>query len=244
MTRFARRWQWRMAVVASVAIAVPWMTAAMPPPAYTGKIWSPFPVPGTPSVPAKPLKPAAGVAARARIAAQAMNHQPAGASRPVPARVPVRASWPAAAAGSVTLATARAAGHGRAAVPAPARAGRTPVLVGATAGGHVTGRVSVQVASHAAAVAAGVRGVIFSVAGSSGAGGRVRVALNYKSFARNYGGAWASRLRLVELPSCALTDPRLATCRQPQVLPGGNDYKTQVLSATVALPGMPKLHGG
>ncbi len=248
MGRLARqwRWRWRLAVVTTVVAAVPAITAAMPPPSYTGKIWSPFPLPGTPSVHGRPLTAAAGVAARARIAAEAMSRQPAGASRPVAWRLPSRASWPAGGAAAVTLVPkAGAAGAGQApAVAAPIRAGRLPVLVGEAAGSKAAGRVRVTVASHAAAVAAGVRGVVFTVAGASGAGGRVRVALDYRSFARNLGGAWASRLRLVELPGCSLTDPRLAVCRQVRVLRGGNDYKAQVLSATVGLPGLPELPGG
>ena len=43
--------------------------------------------------------------------------------------------------------------------------------------------------------------------------GRVAVEVDYAAFAHAYGGDWASRLRLVELPACALTTPKAAKCR-------------------------------
>jgi hypothetical protein len=57
----------------------------------------------------------------------------------------------------------------------------------------------------------------------SGGPGPVRVRLDYARFARNYGGAWASRLKLVEMPACALTTPGARGCRTMTPVTGSND---------------------
>ncbi|MEU6988591.1 RHS repeat-associated core domain-containing protein [Streptomyces sp. NPDC046324] len=42
--------------------------------------------------------------------------------------------------------------------------------------------------------------------------GAVEASIDYSGFARAYGGAFASRLRLVKLPACALTTPQASGC--------------------------------
>ncbi len=54
---------------------------------------------------------------------------------------------------------------------------------------------------------AGVEGLLFKVSGGS-----AKVEVDYSSFRWAYGGDWASRLRLVELPECALTTPGKREC--------------------------------
>lgn len=57
--------------------------------------------------------------------------------------------------------------------------------------------------SRQAAAAAGVKGGLFTLRDAEGAaGGRVRLSLDYGSFAYAYGGDYAARLHLVELPGC------------------------------------------
>ena len=96
-------------------------------------------------------------------------------------------------------------------------------------------------APHPVAAAAGVHGVVFSVASddSGTAAGPVHVSLDYASFAHAYGGDYASRLRLVELPACALTTPGVAACRQQTPLPAGSadSVRASQLGADVNLPG-------
>ena len=110
-------------------------------------------------------------------------------------------SWPAAASATVTVAGAMA------------RAGDTPVLVGPASGSPrvaaaVPVQVQVTVAPQQTAAALGVYGVVFTVTPAAGsAGSRVRVSVDYTRFAHAYGGDYAGRLHLVELPSCALTTP-------------------------------------
>jgi hypothetical protein len=101
-------------------------------------------------------------------------------------------------------------------------------------------RVTVGMASQAAASALGVRGVVFTVARADGraGSGRVHVSLDYSAFADAYGGNYAARIHLVELPACALTTPQLARCRK-QVQPvSADDAKTGQVGADVTLPGL------
>ncbi len=95
-------------------------------------------------------------------------------------------------------------------------------------------------ASHVTASALRVYGLVFSLARSDGslAGGRVHVSLGYSSFAQATGGNYASRLRLVELPGCALTTPRLARCRTQTPVRSADSVRTTWLGSDVALPAL------
>ncbi|WP_422125638.1 polymorphic toxin-type HINT domain-containing protein [Streptomyces caatingaensis] len=57
------------------------------------------------------------------------------------------------------------------------------------------------------------------------------VRVDYSSYAQAYGGGYASRLRLVELPSCAITSPDKAACRTTKPLATKNDTEKQILTA-------------
>ncbi|MBC3844524.1 hypothetical protein GXW82_43385 [Streptacidiphilus sp. 4-A2] len=65
----------------------------------------------------------------------------------------------------------------------------------------------------------------------------MRLALGYRLFATAFGGDWASRLRLTELPACALTTPQLAACRVGVPVAATNSATAQQLSADITLPG-------
>ncbi|MEV7279286.1 RHS repeat-associated core domain-containing protein [Streptomyces sp. NPDC093111] len=102
-----------------------------------------------------------------------------------------------------------------------------------------TTRVDVTVADRAATRRAGVDGVLLSVrpaAGTTGsaASGRSEVSVDYAAFKGAYGGDWAARLRLVELPGCALTTPERAECQRRRPLAGRND--TEKLRVSAELP--------
>jgi hypothetical protein len=185
----------------------------------------------------------------------------------VPVMHPYRAaavSWPAAASATAVIPAGAGGGSGSLAAGPSAgsvRAGDLPVWVGppdtaaTKAGGktvtaaETTGatgsQVQVVMASHATASALGVHGVVLSVApagsagGAGGAGGRVHVSVDYSSFADAYGGNYASRLRVVELPACAVTTPRVAACRkQTPVSSGSADgVRTDQVGADITLPG-------
>ncbi|WP_152627093.1 RHS repeat domain-containing protein [Streptacidiphilus melanogenes] len=81
-------------------------------------------------------------------------------------------------------------------------------------------------------------GVLLSVSGLSAAPhGKVRFDLGYRDFAGAFGADWASRLRLVELPACAVTTPHVAACRKQTPLVATNSVPTQTLSAELPVSG-------
>jgi hypothetical protein len=96
--------------------------------------------------------------------------------------------------------------------------------------------VRVHVLSHAVALAAGVRGVVFTATADS-AGGPVRLGLSYARFSQVSGGGYGLGLGLAELPGCALTTPRRPACRAWAKLAWRNDPAAQSVSAPVTLPG-------
>jgi RHS repeat-associated protein len=88
------------------------------------------------------------------------------------------------------------------------RAGTLPVLVGDAS---QAGSVTVRVADQGTAQAAGLHGMLFTV--GSSAAGAATVAVDDSSFKFAYGGDYASRLHLVEMPACSLTTPKVARCQ-------------------------------
>ncbi|OIK01331.1 hypothetical protein BIV25_05835 [Streptomyces sp. MUSC 14] len=64
---------------------------------------------------------------------------------------------------------------------------------------------------------------------------KVDVTLDYSAYTQHYGGDWGSRLRLVQLPACAATDPGRADCAEPTEIKSANDLTEQRLTARVAL---------
>ncbi|MGW0824259.1 RHS repeat-associated core domain-containing protein [Streptomyces sp. NPDC002845] len=95
-------------------------------------------------------------------------------------------------------------------------------------------RVDVLDPERAAQLGAGVLlGVERADGGEKAA--EVRLSVDYSEFAEGYGGSYASRLRLVQLPSCAtVAVPGSKDCpEQPKVLPTVNDAKTGTVSADV-----------
>jgi RHS repeat-associated protein len=99
--------------------------------------------------------------------------------------------------------------------------------------------VAVRVLAHQRAAAAGVKGVLFTVASSSAGGGPARVGVSYAGFAQAYGGNYGQSLRLAELPACALTTPAAPGCRRETPLASLNDTAADTVSAAVALPAAP-----
>ena len=112
----------------------------------------------------------------------------------------------------------------------------TPVWAqSAGAAGRPAAAVAVRVLSHAAATAAGVKGVVFTAA-APGAAGSARIGVDYAGFADVFGGNYGLSLGLVELPACALTTPKRAACRRQTPLESVNDAAAKSVSAQVALP--------
>ena len=202
--------------------------------------------------------PGAGQAGQAGSAGQAGRARPAG----VPVKVlkpearghfraanqaskPFRATatrWPSAASASAALPGARP-GHG--AGPMVRIAG-TPLWVQSMGGVQATGagqrvaapsKVTATVLAHSRAAALGVSGLVFRLDAAEPAGpaGRVQVRLDYSSFAQAYGGNYGTRLRLAELPACALTTPKRVACRTQTPLRSIQNYQTDTVSAVLPL---------
>jgi RHS repeat-associated protein len=166
-------------------------------------------------------------------------------------------SWPAP--GTATVALTAPASRGARAGAGPSagsvRAGRLPVWVGqpdAAGAGSArkvrtaafasvaspVSRARVSLASRRTARALGVRGVVVSVARADGAAvpGRVHISVSYRGFGQAYGGDFGSRLRLVELPGCALSSPEVAACRRQVPVGSLNDVRRSWVGADVTLP--------
>ncbi|MFG3715047.1 RHS repeat domain-containing protein [Micromonospora sp. NPDC047730] len=109
----------------------------------------------------------------------------------------------------------------RPAPPAPVwpAAGETPAV-------RADGAARVRVLDRAAARRAGVAGLLFTVE----AAGAATVRVDYSGFAGAYGGSYGSRLRLVQLPGCAVTTPELPQCRTGTPLAGRHDRAARTLT--------------
>ncbi|MGW2525033.1 RHS repeat-associated core domain-containing protein [Streptomyces sp. NPDC001617] len=157
--------------------------------------------------------------------------------------VPTHTAWPAAKTGTLKLTAPKHA----AAAGSRAVAAGTPVWAQAVAPrkGTYTGptALGVSVQSRSLSARLGVSGPVWSLATHQSAGtaasdsGRVKVGLDYGAFREAVGGNYASRLRLVELPACALTTPQLAKCRKQTALTSTNNPKTTAVSAQITLGG-------
>ncbi|MFB6518668.1 polymorphic toxin-type HINT domain-containing protein [Streptomyces sp. NPDC056401] len=131
----------------------------------------------------------------------------------------------------VTLATPLAADATTAAAAKPANPAAPPSTS--------PSRVRVDLADRAAAARAGINGVLVNVKRSDGGSvpTPLTVALDYSAFKGAYGGDWASRLRFVALPQCALATPELAQCRAQSPVLFRNDPRTSTLTARIDVPG-------
>ncbi|WP_343238976.1 RHS repeat-associated core domain-containing protein [Streptomyces sp. SID9124] len=96
--------------------------------------------------------------------------------------------------------------------------------------------VQVQVLDRAATQDLGVDGIVLALRPTEGAKGAVDVQVDYSGFRNAYGGDWASRLILRELPACAATSPGRKGCAAGRTLPTENDTKSGSLSTRLELP--------
>ncbi|WP_423836167.1 RHS repeat-associated core domain-containing protein [Streptomyces cathayae] len=152
-------------------------------------------------------------------------------------QAPPDAAWPKADTAVVELPASVAKGTARTAV----RAKGLPLTLdtGGIAGAKpASGAVEARVLGREAAKKADVDGLLFTLRskgegkdGPTGRAGRVRAKLDYSGFAEAYGGGYAPRLTLVELPACALTTPDEARCRTSKPVAAVNDTEKQTLTA-------------
>ncbi|WP_412103894.1 RHS repeat-associated core domain-containing protein [Streptomyces californicus] len=104
-----------------------------------------------------------------------------------------------------------------------------------------SGTARITLLDQKAADEAGITGVLLSAAAE--AAGTAEVSVDYSGFASAFGGGWAERLRLVQLPACVLTTPKKAACRKQTPLKTDNNASKQSVTAQVTLaeaePGAP-----
>ncbi|QUW84476.1 ricin-type beta-trefoil lectin domain protein [Streptomyces mirabilis] len=208
---------------------------------FKGTVWNPKSLPDTPSVGSHSLQPRT----TARVTAQ----------KALPRYRAATPTWPAVGTSTLSLtrsatATKRSTAAGASSQPVPVsrpvKAGHLPVWVapaptvggGAkTASAATPSSVRVRMTSHAQALRAGTEGMLLDVTRTDGGTGtgKVQVVIDYSSIAKAYGGGYGSRLRLVQLPSCALTTPQLAACRTRTPIRFTNRPGADQLTATLTL---------
>ncbi|MFG2775076.1 RHS repeat-associated core domain-containing protein [Streptomyces sp. NPDC048350] len=156
-------------------------------------------------------------------------------------RISSKVIWPNAATARVTL---------PATTGAQARAAGLPVELAKTSPAKKAPNANqktipaapvaadVRVLDRKATEALGIDGVVLSVARADGKTdpSQVNVTLDYSGFANAYTGNWSSRLRMVQLPACALTTPEKPACRATTPVASSNDTKDQTVTAQAATP--------
>lgn len=204
---------------------------------FKGTVWNPKALPVTPAVGSHALRQPVAV------------HPHGQALKPYRAAAPV---WPHAGSSTLSLTRAVADSTGSASarvvpVAGPVKASGLPVWVApATAAGHKAhtasvasgpAAVRVQVASHAKSLRAGADGILLGLTPTGG--GRVKVVIDYSSLAKAYGGGFGSRLRLVQVPACALSTPQLASCQTRTPIAFTNRAGAAQLTANLTLRSAP-----
>lgn len=97
------------------------------------------------------------------------------------------------------------------------------------------GAVEIRVADRPTAEAAGVDGIVMEVVPQDAeATAPVELTVDYSTFGDAYGGDWSARLRMVELPACALDTPDDPDCREQTEVESVNDPDSTTVTATVA----------
>ncbi|TDD89284.1 sugar-binding protein [Actinomadura darangshiensis] len=152
-----------------------------------------------------------------------------------------KVTWPSPGSAEVSVPSGPTgkAKSSRGAGAAASRAGKLPVEVlppGRTldAATPAAGKVRIRVLGQQTTRSLGVDGLAFTVARTDAAApGRVGVRLDYSKFAQAFGGAYGARLRLVQLPSCALTTPTMRECRTGKPVTASNNGAAKTLTADI-----------
>ncbi|RJL34202.1 RHS repeat-associated core domain-containing protein [Bailinhaonella thermotolerans] len=115
----------------------------------------------------------------------------------------------------------------------------------AVRGANPARATAVDVLDRAATERAGVRGVLFRVGGADSVAPsrapsvqKVPVEIDYSGYRHAYGGDWATRLTVTQLPECALTNPGAAGCARRTTVLSANDVKAGRLTANVSTGGL------
>ncbi|MFK4222766.1 RHS repeat-associated core domain-containing protein [Streptomyces sp. NPDC019890] len=120
-------------------------------------------------------------------------------------------TWPSAGTAELTLPVKGSA----AAAPGslPLTLGQPVAAKGAKSKPAAARSLKVRVLDQNEATRLGVKGVVLTTTGPA-SGGSAQLGVGYAKFASAYGGDWAGRLQVLQLPACALTTPGQAKCRK------------------------------
>ncbi|WP_371660677.1 RHS repeat-associated core domain-containing protein [Streptomyces sp. NBC_00280] len=182
--------------------------------------------PGIPDQRVSKVKEVDGPGAR-EARAKVTTDRKADAERARQARAEREAAWPVQGDARVELDAGKRV---------RAEPGGLPVSIAPTggrngAGSGTTARITVL--DQKAARAAGVTGVLLTAEADEA--GQAELGIDYSGFASAVGGGWASRLRLVQLPACALDTPEKAACRTATPVASDNDLAGQTITASIPL---------
>ncbi|MFG2816446.1 RHS repeat-associated core domain-containing protein [Streptomyces sp. NPDC048410] len=146
--------------------------------------------------------------------------------------------WPKRGEATVRLVRGKASALSAGSVPVTVRPySGAPGNAGAKGNAPAGGTARVAVLDQKTARKAGITGVLLTATADQA--GAADVSVDYSAFASAIGGGWAQRLRLVQLPACALTTPGKAECRKQSPLASDNDIAHQFVSAKMYLPETP-----
>lgn len=222
----------RIAAVLAAVLAVPVVVGD---PAAAAPTWKPATPQQAAGIPVKPLK---------------STPRPTWTAAGREVRGPQKVTWPAATTARVDLGPAAVATRSATNAELGAvgvRVAESPVSVAAVVGDDTDARplrapsalrgVDVQIHDQKASQRAGVSGLLLQVRRADGvrAAATAAVTVDYAQFAHAYGGDWATRLRLVALPACALTTPRVPACGKRIRLQSMNDPQLRSVTAIAPL---------
>ncbi|WP_082859859.1 RHS repeat-associated core domain-containing protein [Alloactinosynnema sp. L-07] len=115
---------------------------------------------------------------------------------------------------------------------ATARASALPVSLAAVEE-RSAGEYEVRMQEPAAAQRAGVHGALLAVTPRSENARSVKVTVHYADFRYAAGGDFGARLRLVQLPACAMSTPEAPNCQEQRPLEYANDPGTETVTTKV-----------
>ena len=221
------------------------------------------PAPHAPKAAAERSVPVRAVASAATRPTPLPNWQPSAVHWPTGSAVVTLPASPSSASPSAVGSSRLSEPVSSAAVQAgslPVWIGAPAAVTGKSSAAAVTNggasiRLRVAAASPAQATAAGITGALFRVDGLDAAaatgsssstgnaasparttGRNVDLSVGTQAFADAYGADYASRLRLVTMPACAVTTPQLPACQVRTPVVSTDNAATGRVSGTIAAP--------
>ncbi|MFF0706415.1 polymorphic toxin-type HINT domain-containing protein [Streptomyces tendae] len=189
---------------------------------------------GRPDVPKSPVtKVKAFEAGASKARARAAKERKANTEQAKKATAERKAAWPKQATTTLPLNSGSKAQRSPGGLPVTVTPTTSTSKRSAAPSAQAAGQAQLTVLDQKTASKAGVTGVLLTAAAETPGTADIRV--DYSSFASAIGGGWSQRLRMVQLPSCALTTPDKAECRRQIPLASDNDLNSQTVSAQVAV---------